>query len=246
MALWGWREGAQAKTHWEMGWITGLMEAGSVPDGKVSQKEYGLSSVYLRSIMKITSAVFNASAVCLSSCPEETLPEFAFIGRSNVGKSTLLNMLAGKKDLARVSDTPGFTRMINFFTINHKWRLVDLPGYGFAKASKAERAKFAELIEGYLLNRKRLACVFLLIDSSLKPQSVDLDFVHWIGSAGKPFALVFTKTDKVKPGKASENIELFMRAIADWFVEPPEIFTTSSKTKVGLAELLQVIAETTV
>jgi GTP-binding protein len=201
-----------------------------------------LTGSVLRATMKITSAVFNASATDLSSCLDEALPEFAFIGRSNVGKSTLLNTLAGKRDLARVSDKPGFTKMINFFTINHKWRLVDLPGYGFAKVAKSDRAKFSQLIEAYLLSRKNLACVFVLIDSSIKPLAIDLDFVHWIGNAGKPFALVFTKTDKVKAGKASENIELFMGAIASWFVEPPEIFTTSCKTKEGVRELLGVIA----
>ncbi|MEI6713026.1 MAG: ribosome biogenesis GTP-binding protein YihA/YsxC [Verrucomicrobiota bacterium] len=195
--------------------------------------------------MKITSAVFNASAVGLDSFPDQSLPEFAFIGRSNVGKSTLLNLLAGKQDLARVSDTPGFTKTVNFFTLNHKYRLVDLPGYGFAKVSKADRAKFSELVETYLLNRGNLACVFVLIDSSIKPQSSDLDFVRWIATADKPFVLVFTKTDKAKGSGAVENVELFMATIADWFVEPPAIYMVSAKKQTGVRELLSVLEEAT-
>ena len=176
--------------------------------------------------MKITSATFDSSAIDLASCPEESLPEFALIGRSNVGKSTLLNRLAQRKDLARVSDTPGFTKTINFYTLNHRWRLVDLPGYGFAKSSKSERARYAEMIEGYLLGRESLRCVFLLVDSSIPPQGVDLDFAEWIGRASKPFAVVFTKADKAKAGKALEHTEQFLGALSASFENLPQIFTT--------------------
>lgn len=192
--------------------------------------------------MKITSAVFDLSAVAPEGFPEDVLPEFAFIGRSNVGKSSLLNAIACRKDLARVSDTPGFTKTVNFFTINRRWRLVDLPGYGFAKVSKSERGKFSGLAEMYLSQRENLACVFVLIDSSIPPQAMDLDFVRWIGEAEKPFALVFTKTDKAKGGKHYENVERFMMAIGDWFTEPPEIFSVSSKKGNGIDELRELMA----
>ncbi len=191
--------------------------------------------------MKISSATFDSSAVDLGSCPQAPLPEFAFIGRSNVGKSTLLNRIAQKPDLARVSDTPGFTKTINFFTINRRLRLVDLPGYGFAKASQQERARYAGMIEGYLLQRETMECVFVLVDSSIPPQAVDLDFVQWIGRAEKPFALVFTKADKAKGNKAETHVDQFMTAIADWFEEPPQIFISSAKAQQGISELQQFI-----
>jgi GTP-binding protein len=193
--------------------------------------------------MKITSAIFDASAVSLASCPEPGLPEFALIGRSNVGKSTLLNRIAEKKDLARVSDTPGFTKTINFFTLNRRWRLVDLPGYGFAKASMRDRALYAQMIEDYILNRQVLACVFVLVDSSIPPQGVDLDFVQWVGRAGKPFAIVFTKADKAKGNKAVAHVEQFMQAIAEWFEEPPLMFTTSATSQTGIRDLQALISE---
>jgi GTP-binding protein len=193
--------------------------------------------------MNITSAVFDVSAPDFASCPQETLPEFALIGRSNVGKSTLLNRLAERKDLARVSDTPGFTKMLNFYTINRRWRLVDLPGYGFAKTSQQERARYTRLIEDYLLKRGNLACVLVLVDSSIPPQAVDLDFVQWIGRANRPFALVFTKEDKAKGNKALEHVELFMGAVSEWFEEPPLMFVTSAKNQFGVRELQQTIAE---
>lgn len=193
--------------------------------------------------MKISSAVFECSAPSLASCPVESLPEFAFIGRSNVGKSTLLNRICEQKDLARVSDTPGFTRTINFYAINRRWRLVDLPGYGFAKASQTERAGFANMIEEYLLHRQALCCVFVLVDSSIPPQAVDLDFVQWIGRASKPFAIVFTKTDKAKGNKAVAHIEQFMATLTKWFEEPPQTFTTSIKYQSGVRELQELIVE---
>ena len=191
--------------------------------------------------MKISSATFDSSAVDLASCPQLPLPEFAFIGRSNVGKSTMLNRIAQKPDLARVSDTPGFTKTINFFTINRRLRLVDLPGYGFAKASQQERARYAGMIEEYLLQREILECVFVLVDASIPPQAVDLDFVQWIGRAQKPFCLVFTKTDKVKGNKAQMHIEQFLAAISGWFEAPPQFFISSAKSQQGVSELHQFI-----
>jgi GTP-binding protein len=193
--------------------------------------------------MNISSAAFELSAPDLKSCPAASLPEFAFIGRSNVGKSTLLNRITKKRDLARVSDTPGFTTTINFYNVNKRFRLVDLPGYGFARASKVARDRFGSMIEGYVLHRENLACVFVLVDSSIPPQAVDLDFVRWIGEAGKPFALVFTKADKAKGDSALALVEKFMRTIADWFVEPPLIFTTAANDPKGVRELQEVISQ---
>jgi GTP-binding protein len=193
--------------------------------------------------MKITSAVFDVSAPDFASCPPETLPEFALIGRSNVGKSTLLNRLAERRDLARVSDTPGFTKTLNFYSINRRWRLVDLPGYGYAKTSKQERVRYTQLIEDYLSNRGNLACVLVLVDASIPPQGVDLDFVQWIAGADRPFALVFTKEDKAAGGRAAGHVEQFMRAISDWFEAPPLIFVTSAKNRFGINELQQTIAQ---
>jgi GTP-binding protein len=193
--------------------------------------------------MHIKSAIFDGSAPDLDSCPEETLPEFAFIGRSNVGKSSLLNALTGKKGLARVSDTPGFTKLINFFTINNSWRLVDLPGYGFAQVARENKAKFNDAVNNYLVNRENLSCVFALIDSRHPPQKLDLEFVHWLGIQGVPLVLVFTKTDKVNAAQVQQNIELFKESISGWFEKLPEIFTCSSVTRSGLPELLGVIDE---
>jgi len=193
--------------------------------------------------MNITSAVFHCSAPNLASCPEETLPEFAFIGRSNVGKSTLVNVLTGKKDLAKVSKIPGFTKLINFFTINNSWRLVDLPGYGFAHVARADKAKFNRAVNDYLANRGNLVCVFLLIDSTHPPQELDLEFIDWLSGESVPFVVVFTKTDKSKPEVVQKNIQLFKDSIADYFENLPEIFTISAVTRHGLPELLGVIDE---
>ena len=193
--------------------------------------------------MNIASAIFDCSAPDLESCPEETLPEFAFIGRSNVGKSSLLNALAGKNGLARVSKVPGFTKLINFFTINRSWRLVDLPGYGFAQVARENKAKFNHAVNEYLANRGSLSCVFLLIDSRHPPQKIDLEFIQWLGAQSVPFVLVFTKTDKSKAAHLQKNIGLFKESMAGFFEKPPQIFTCSSVTKSGLAELLEVIEE---
>ncbi|MEI7733534.1 MAG: ribosome biogenesis GTP-binding protein YihA/YsxC [Verrucomicrobiota bacterium] len=193
--------------------------------------------------MNISTATFECSAPDLDSCPDETLPEFAFIGRSNVGKSSLLNMLAGQQNLARVSATPGFTKLINFFTIDRTWRLVDLPGYGYAKVARKDMAKFNEAVTDYLQHRENLLCVFALIDSGLPPQAIDLEFVEWLIDNAIPFALVFTKTDKVSPSKRQTNIKAFTEHVSEWCEKLPEIFTCSATTRQGRYELLKVIKE---
>ncbi len=195
--------------------------------------------------MKITTVAFDRSAPDLKSCPQSLRPDFAFIGRSNVGKSSLINALTRKKDLAKVSDLPGKTKLINFFVINNAWHLVDLPGYGFAKVTKEQRADFNESVADYLANRENLLCVFVLIDSNLPPQRIDLEFLEWLGSTQTPFVLVFTKADKQSAVKAQANIELFKKEISSWWPdELPGIIVTSSKTGDGRAEILEVIAET--
>ena len=191
--------------------------------------------------MKILSAIFNGSAPDLNSCPDESLPEFAFIGRSNVGKSSLLNFLAGKSGLARVSRTPGLTKQINFFTMNESWRLVDLPGYGFAQVARQDKARFNEAVNDYLQQRPNLSCVFALIDSGLPPQKIDLEFIEWLASNGIPFVLVFTKTDKVGAAKVQANIAAFQERLSKCCGLAPAILTCSAKDRFGRAELLAVI-----
>lgn len=194
--------------------------------------------------MNISSAIFDRSAPDLDSCPDESLPEFAFIGRSNVGKSSLLNMLAGKGILARVSTTPGFTKLINFFTMSKTWRLVDLPGYGFAAGAKQESARFNKAVARYLKHRPNLCCVFALLDSGLAPQEIDLEFVEWLARNSVPFVLVFTKTDRGTPEETAANIAAFTQRIAGWFEQLPEIFRCSATTAQGRSELLGVIGAT--
>ena len=194
--------------------------------------------------MKISSAIFDRSAPDLESCPDESLPEFAFIGRSNVGKSSLLNMLAGKGVLARVSPVPGFTKLINFFTMSKTWRLVDLPGYGFAHVAREDKALFNRAVNDYLKHRPNLCCVFALLDSGLPPQKIDLDFVEWLTRHAVPFVLVFTKTDRATPEAVQANIAAFTAAIAGWFEKLPELFQCSSATGQGRSELLAVIGAT--
>jgi GTP-binding protein len=193
--------------------------------------------------MEISSAIFDCSAPDLDSCPDESLPEFAFIGRSNVGKSSLLNMLAGRDGLARVSPTPGFTKLINIFTMNKTWRLVDLPGYGFAEGAKKDSARFNHAVSHYLRQRTNLCLVFALMDSGLEPQDIDLEFVEWLTRNAVQFVLVFTKTDKVPPAKVEANIAAFTGRISAWFEKLPAIFTCSATTQQGRQELLGVINE---
>ncbi len=194
--------------------------------------------------MNISSAIFDRSAPDLDSCPDETLPEFAFIGRSNVGKSSLLNLLAGKSGLARVSPTPGFTKLINFFTMSKTWRLVDLAGYGFAKVAREDKSQFNRAVGEYLKHRPNLCCVFALIDSGLPPQKIDLEFVQWLARHSIPFVLVFTKTDAVKPAKVQANIEAFTESISGWFEKLPQMLQCSATAKHGRSELLRVIEVT--
>lgn len=194
--------------------------------------------------MDISSAIFDCSAPDLASCPDESLPEFAFIGRSNVGKSSLLNMLAGKNGLARVSPRPGFTKLINFFTMNKTWRLVDLPGYGFAEVARQDRTLFNRAVNDYLRGRPNLCCVFALLDSGLAPQKIDLNFLEWLVRNSVPFVLVFTKTDQGTPETVEANIAAFTAQIAGWFEKLPEVLQCSSTTRRGRRELLAVIGAT--
>ncbi len=194
--------------------------------------------------MKINTATFHVSAPSLAACPPPERPEFAFIGRSNVGKSSLVNLVTGKRDLAKVSDVPGKTRLINFFTIDNAWSLVDLPGYGFAKRAKHERADFNEFTADYLEHRENLRLTFVLIDSRLPPQRIDVDFVHWLAASAGPFVLVFTKSDKISPTALARNVDAFQAAIADGCAEPPRALTSSAKLRKGRSEVLAVIAAT--
>ena len=191
--------------------------------------------------MIIRFADFDTSAADISVCPPQGLPEFPFIGRSNVGKSSLINMLVGRKALARISSRPGHTQLINFFTINKAWRIVDLPGYGYVKLPKGTREKFTDLITGYLTGRTAISRVFVLIDSRLEPQRIDLEFIGWLAECGVPYVLVFTKTDKNKPAATARNVAAFEAALLEVTAEKPQAFTCSSETGAGRAELLKFI-----
>jgi GTP-binding protein len=191
--------------------------------------------------MKINTAVFTLSSPDLEGCPADEVLEFAFIGRSNVGKSSLLNLLVGKQGLARVSQTPGCTQLINFFHINNRFRFVDLPGYGYAKVPKGHRAAFQHIIASYIEQRPNLVRVFVLIDSRLPPQAIDLEFLEWLGEIARPFALVFTKTDKLKPSQVRTATTTFLAALAAVCPDQPEFFLTSAKTRAGRKELLGAI-----
>ena len=191
--------------------------------------------------MKIQSAKFKTSAVSFERCLAPDFPEFAFIGRSNVGKSSLINLLTNKEGLARVSKTPGRTREINFFSINNAWTLVDLPGYGYAKVSKSQRENFNEFVSDYLLNRETLTGTFVLIDSRHVPQKIDLEFLAWLIEAQLPFALIFTKTDKSKPKIVRQNIALFLERIEEFSEGDPIYFETSTANRTGRKEVLTFI-----
>jgi GTP-binding protein len=192
--------------------------------------------------VKITSAIFQSSSPDLASCPKSALPEFALIGRSNVGKSSILNMLTRSEGLAKVSQVPGKTRLINFFTINNSWSLVDLPGYGYAKVAKEERSSFSAFVADYLQNRPNLKGTFVLIDSGISPQKLDLEFLHWMVGCGLPFVLVFTKTDKLSKGAAQKNIEAFLLRLREISEEEPAYVLTSSKAGQGRLDILNLIA----
>ncbi len=188
--------------------------------------------------MRVQTAEFELSAPGLNACPDDGVPEIAFIGRSNVGKSSLLNVLTNKKGLARVSQTPGCTQLINFFRINGTVRFVDLPGFGYAKVPKGHRAAFEDLIAGYLAGRANLCTVVVLVDSRLDPQRIDLEFLTWLHGLGRDFAVAFTKIDKLKPARAQRNANVFLEALGE--ARPPgdAVFLTSSESRAGKAELL--------
>ena len=191
--------------------------------------------------MEVKTAEFVISAPVVNMCPADTKPEYAFIGRSNVGKSSLINMLCRNKKLAKTSATPGKTLLINHFIINKEWYLVDLPGYGYAKRSKTEIAKLDRMIGGYILQRHQLVSVFVLVDVRLEPQAIDVEFINWLGQSGVPFCIVFTKADKLSQGKVNTNVEEYKRKLLETWEELPPYIVTSSENKQGRDELLEYI-----
>lgn len=196
--------------------------------------------------MIISTADFLKSSSLLGQCPSPSLPEFAFIGRSNVGKSSLINMLVNKKNLAKTSGVPGKTRLINHFIINEKtsepWYLVDLPGYGYAKISKTERVKWEQMTQDYLRNRDSLLSTFVLVDVRHKPQKSDIDFCVWLGESGLPFSVIFTKADKEKPAAVERHVNEYCEALLEYFSELPNYFITSSEKRTGREEVLGFLA----
>ena len=191
--------------------------------------------------MEVKTAEFVISAPVVNMCPADTKPEYAFIRRSNVGKSSLINMLCRNKKLAKTSATPGKTLLINHFIINKEWYLVDLPGYGYAKRSKTEIAKLDRMIRGYILQRQQLVSVFVLVDVRLEPQAIDVEFINWLGQSGIPFCIVFTKADKLSVGKVNANVEEYKRKLLETWEELPPYIVTSSESRQGRDELLSYI-----
>lgn len=191
--------------------------------------------------MKIHTAEFVVSNADVRRCPADMLPEYAFIGRSNVGKSSLINCLTRHEGLAKTSSTPGKTLLINHFLINKAWYLVDLPGYGYARRSKREQEKLARLIQAYVTEREQLTSLFVLIDSRLTPQKIDLEFIERLGLFGVPFALVFTKADKPKRGELARNVSVFLNKLSEQWEPLPPYFVTSSSTRQGCDEVLAYI-----
>jgi len=191
--------------------------------------------------MPITEVEFVASFKDVETCPKTNLPEYAFIGRSNVGKSTLINLLTGRKKLAKVSSTPGKTQLINYFHVDESWYLVDLPGYGYAQISKKKRGEWKEMIDAYLTERKNLVCIFLLIDSRIPLQKLDLEFMNFLGAAQLPFVLVFTKIDKIKGKSSEENVENIRMSMLEHWESLPQHFMTSATKKTGSKEIIQFI-----
>ena len=193
--------------------------------------------------LKITSIKFEGSFPSERECPKTELPEYAFIGRSNVGKSSLINMLTGRKELARTSKSPGKTRLINLFGINKSWYLADLPGYGYAKVSKTERKKWQKMIEDYMMLRPNLVTAFVLIDLRHDLQDIDKEFMDWMGARQIPFAIVFTKADKLKPQQVRSHQQKIRNAMLETWEGIPITFVTSSEKGIGRADLLQYIVE---
>ena len=193
--------------------------------------------------MIIKSAEFVISNTDYKKCPDSRLPEYAFIGRSNVGKSSLINMLTNKNGLAMTSSKPGKTLLINHFLINNNWHLVDLPGYGYATAGKKTREQLKNIIESYILEREQLTCLFVLLDCRHEPQKIDLEFMEWLGESGVPFCIIFTKLDKLSHVKAVENIRAYKEKMLETWEELPIIFETSSEKRTGRDEVLSYIGE---
>lgn len=193
--------------------------------------------------MKINTAEFVISNTDIEKCPKDCIPEYAFIGRSNVGKSSLINMLTSRKSLAKTSGRPGKTQLINHFKINHNWFLVDLPGYGYAKVSKKDRAIFAKFIYEYLEKRENLICTFVLVDSRHEPQKIDMMFMEWLGRKGIPFVIVFTKIDKLSSSQLNKNIWKYTTEMLKTWEELPQTFRSSAENGLGQLEILNFIAK---
>lgn len=191
--------------------------------------------------MKINSSEFVISNTDVNKCPQDGLPEYAFIGRSNVGKSSLINMLTGHKGLAMTSSTPGKTLLINHFIIDKKWYLVDLPGYGYAKRNQKMQGKISDIIYNYILGREQLTSLFVLIDSRLSPQKIDMEFITWLGENGVPFGIIFTKVDKLSKAKVNENVETVLNVLRESWEELPPYFLSSSEKGIGKDEILNYI-----
>ena len=191
--------------------------------------------------MDITNAEFVISNTDVRKCPTGTFPEYAFIGRSNVGKSSLINMLTGRKGLAMTSATPGKTMLINHFLINQSWYLVDLPGYGYARRGQKGKDQIRTIIEDYILEREQMTNLFVLIDSRLEPQKIDLEFMEWLGENGIPFSIIFTKADKLKGGRLKMNINNYLRELSKEWEELPPYFISSSENRTGRTEILDYI-----
>lgn len=193
--------------------------------------------------MKIKSSEFVVSNSEVAKCPNSKLPEYAFIGRSNVGKSSLINMLTARKSLAKTSGRPGKTQLINHFLINKDWHLVDLPGYGYARVSKSIKKTFQKFITQYFEHREQMLCAFVLIDSRHNPQPIDLEFMQWLGEHGIPFCIIFTKADKLKPNALIRNVESYKEKMMEIWVQMPEYFITSAESDLGREEVLNFIED---
>lgn len=191
--------------------------------------------------MEISSAEFIISNTDVKKCPAGTFPEYAFIGRSNVGKSSLINMLTARKGLAMTSATPGKTMLINHFLINKSWHLVDLPGYGYARRGQKGKDQIRTIIEDYILEREQMTNLFVLVDSRLEPQQIDLEFMEWLGENGVPFSIIFTKADKLKGGRLKMNINAYLRELKKQWEELPPYFISSAEDRMGRMEILGYI-----
>jgi GTP-binding protein len=193
--------------------------------------------------MEVQQTEFRGSFPSVQQCPADDRPEFAFIGRSNVGKSSLINMLTGRTNLARTSKKPGKTQLLNYFLINQQWHLVDLPGYGYAKISKKKRQEWERMIQDYLVKRLQMQCAFVLIDAMIPPQKIDIDFLDWLGKMRIPFVIVYTKTDRLKADELTQNLNAIRTELSNYWEPLPQEFITSSEKGIGRAEILSFIEE---